>query len=102
MLRCDWLKRLAKCHGQSFARFRDSPEKKIWRSPTSLTIWRIPRFQRLRIGAWRSPLFWRTTTFPKILLQYLAVEKKILNRKNGVTVRIPKLLFSFFVYFYAA
>ena len=47
---------------------------RIWGSPI---FWRIPRFQRLRIGAWRSPIFWRIP----ILANYYVPIRKTTGKK---------------------
>ena len=41
MLRFDWVKKLAKCYGQSFARIRDSPEKRNLAKPYQFNVIRI-------------------------------------------------------------
>ena len=53
---------------------------RIWRTPLfwRIPIWRIPRFQRLRIGAWRIPIFWR---IPHLANYYVPVND-ILKLKN--------------------
>ena len=77
---------------------------RIWRTPLfwRIPIWRIPRFQRLRIGRWRIPIFWR---IPHLANYYVPIGKlgresslMLLKVKRNQTKSLRQLYHNFQVF----